>query len=72
MAEVIRFARSLYAREAIERTAAEFAELARIQVTEDNDSIDLVLEDPDPELAEVLADEIANHALFLTVRQARS
>jgi hypothetical protein len=70
MAERIVFSRSLYAPEAVEAAAKAFGELAKIDVSIGED-IEVSLSDPDPDLADVLADELANHALALTVRQAR-
>ncbi|HMR05904.1 MAG TPA: HxsD-like protein [Polyangiaceae bacterium] len=72
MTERLVFARSLYAKEAVEQAAQDFAELAKIEVIVGDHDVQLVVTEPDPELAPVLMDELANHALFLTVSAARS
>jgi hypothetical protein len=71
-ADRLHFARSLYAKSAVEQAARDFAELAKIEIVVGDTEVQLVVTDPDPELAAVLLDELANHALFLTVNAARS
>ena len=71
MAEQLVFARSLYARQAVEQAAKDFAELAKIEVTVRDDEVELSITEPDPDVAHVIVDEIANHALFLTVGTTR-
>ncbi len=71
MAEQLLFARSLYAKEAVEQAAKDFAELAKIDVKVRDDEIELSITEPDPDVAPVIVDEIANHALFLTVAATR-
>ncbi len=68
MAETLVFARSLYAPEAVNEAAKAFEHLARLEVNAREDDIELSISDPDPDVADVLLDEIANHVLALTVR----
>jgi hypothetical protein len=56
----------------VEAAARAFAHLAKIEVTRHESETKLTLTDPDPELADVLLDEIANHALFGTITRRRS
>ncbi len=71
MAETLRFSRSLYAPDAVEAAAQAFAHLAKITVTRHEAETELVMSEPDPELSDVLLDEIANHALFQTITRRR-
>lgn len=71
MADALHFARSLYAPEAVEETARAFGHLAKLTVTKHEDDVELSISEPDADLADVLADEIANHVLALTVRGRR-
>lgn len=71
MAERVLFSRSLYAPEAVEASAQAFAHLAKLQVTIHDDAVELTMSEPDPELADVLLDEIANHVLAGTIARGR-
>jgi hypothetical protein len=71
MAEAMTFARSLYSPEAVRAAAEAFAELAKIEVTVAEDEIQLAVSEPDPDVADVLEDELANFALAETVVRAR-
>ena len=67
MAERIVFARSLYSPAAVRAAAAAYAELATIELQVADDTIEVTLSDPDPALADVVADEFCNHALHETI-----
>lgn len=62
---LLRFARSLYARDAVDRAAAAYAGLMNTKVVEEGD--DLVVRVDEETTSEVL-DSFANHVLFETVR----
>jgi hypothetical protein len=72
MSERISFTRSLYLPEAVEAAAEAHRDLAKIQVNLGNDEIELVIDEPDPDVADVLCDEVANYVLAETVRRLRS
>ena len=67
MAERIAFSRSLYSVEAVEAAVKTFEHLAKLEVKVDGDAISLEMTDADPDVADVLLDELANHALVGTV-----
>jgi hypothetical protein len=67
MAERIAFSRSLYSVEAVEAAVKTFEHLAKLELRIDGDAIALTMTDPDPDVADVLLDELANHALAGTV-----
>ena len=71
MAERLLFSRSLYAVEAVEASAAAFGHLAKLEVRRHENETELVVSEPDPEVAEVILDEIANYALHATITQRR-
>ena len=71
MAERLRFDRGLYASEAVRDAAEAFGHLGRLTLHELDDAVVLELCEPDPRFADVLGDEIANHALFETIRRSR-
>lgn len=71
MAETLHFTRSLYAPEAVQEAARAFAHLATLDVSLGEDDVALVATDIDPEVADVLLDELANHALVLTAQARR-
>lgn len=71
MIEPIRFARSLYDRRAVERAVEAFAALGTFTVTVEDDAIVVAVSDPDPDVEDVLADELSNHALANTVTLSR-
>ncbi len=68
MPETLLFARSLYSETAVAEAAKAFEHLAKIQVTDQGEHIELVVDEPDPDVADVLLDELGNFALALTVR----
>ena len=72
MAETLDFSRSLYLPEAVQAAADAFAELASLTVSPHEGGVLVSISDPDPELADVLADELANHALHETIIRPRS
>lgn len=71
MAESLKFARSLYAPEAVDEAVAAFSELAKLTVQRHDSETEIVVSDPDPEVADVLLDEIANHVLYQTIARHR-
>lgn len=71
MAERLVFSASLYAPEAVKLAAAAFEHLGKITLEQQDDALVLEMTEADPEVADVLLDELANHALALTV-QSRS
>ena len=72
MAETLDFQRSLYLPEAVRSAAEAYAELAKIEVTVDDNGVRLEISDPDPDLADRISDELANHALHETIVRTRS
>jgi len=72
MSERLSFARSLYLPEAVEAAAEAHRDLAKFQLKVENDEIELTIDEPDPDVADVLADEVANYVLAETVRRLRS
>lgn len=70
-AERIVFARSLYAVEAVEAAAKTFEHLAKLEVSVESDVVAISMTEPDPDVADVLLDELANHALVATVIRTR-
>ncbi len=71
MVEEITFARSLYSPEAVRAAAEAFSQLAKLEVTVSDDEIRLAVSEPDPDVADVLEDELANFALAETVVRSR-
>lgn len=67
MAERMAFSRTLYAVEAVEAAVKTFEHLAKLELTIEGDAIALEMTDADPDVADVLLDELANHALVGTV-----
>ena len=65
------FSRSLYTPEAVRDAVAAYQELARFEVLEGGDDVQVRVSDPDPEVNDLL-DEFCNHVLFETVKQFRS
>jgi hypothetical protein len=66
------FSRSLYASEAVESAVETYADLAKLGMTMHDDVIELSIEDPDPDVADVLADELANHVLAETIARSKA
>ena len=64
------FSRSLYDPDAIRQTVEAYAELARWSVTVDDNAIAVVCSDPSTDIPG-LADHFANHALHLSIANAR-
>ena len=71
MAE-IRFSRSLYLPEAIDAAAEAYGGLATIEVVRGDDAIAVTLSDVDPDVADVIEDAFANHALAETITRSRA
>lgn len=73
MAETIAitFSRSLYLPEAVQAAADAFAELAKIEVRVLDGDIEVELDAIDPDVADVIEDELCNHALHQTVVRRR-
>lgn len=71
MADHLLFSRSLYAVGAVEAAAQAFGHLAKLEIRRHENETELVVSEPDPEVAEVLLDEIANHVLFATITRHR-
>ncbi len=70
----LRFSRSLYRLDAVERAAGAFAALGRFEVSADGADIRVTLDDLHPKLAgrrEQILDEFRNRALYDTVLAAR-
>jgi hypothetical protein len=67
MAERLAFSRTLYSVEAVEAAVKSFEHLAKLTLSVDDESIALTMDEPDPDFADVLLDELANHALAGTV-----
>jgi len=67
VSEAIRFSRSLYDRRAVDRAVEAFDALATFTVAEEDDAFVVTIADPDPDVADVLADELGNHVLGHTV-----
>ncbi len=68
MAERIEFSGSLYSADAVKQAVEAFAHLGKFELESADDRVAVVLSDPDPEVADVLLDELAKHVLALTVQ----
>lgn len=71
MAEKLAFSRTLYAVEALEAAVKSFEHLAKLELSVEGDAIHLSMSEADPDVADVLLDELANHALVGTVIRTR-
>jgi len=71
MGERLVFTRSLYLPEAVDAAAKAFAAFAEIEVNVLDDEVELSLKNADPDVADVLADELANYVLAETIRRVR-
>lgn len=71
MPEPIRFDRELYEDDAVRQAVEAFSGLATLTVEESTDALVVHVAEPDPRYADVLADELANHALFHTAAAQR-
>jgi hypothetical protein len=69
MADTITLSRSLYSPEAVTRAVAAYAALAKLEVSVGDDAIEVRISEPDPDVEEVLADELCNHILFETIKE---
>ena len=67
--EPIVFSRSLYSPEAVHAAVEAFEELGTFEVQDRSNSIEVTIRDPDPDVADVLADELCNHALSNTMAE---
>lgn len=67
----LRFHRSLYAPEAVEQAVRAFADLATIEVRTNPEHTLVVIANARPEVAAVLADELANYALVEAIARSR-
>lgn len=67
----IRFNRSLYLPEAIESAATAYAGLATVAVERGDEATLVTLDDIDPDVADVIEDAFANHALAETITRSR-
>lgn len=70
MTERIAFSRTLYAVEAVQAAVKTFEHLAKLELSVGSDELSLTMTDADPDVADVLLDELANHALVGTVIRA--
>jgi hypothetical protein len=70
--ETLRFARSLYDPKSVAEAAKAYADLARIDVTEQGDDTCVTFADADADVAHVLADEFCNHVLLDTVARRQA
>jgi hypothetical protein len=71
MAERLLFSRSLYSPEAVDESVRAFSHLAKLAVVVHDDAVELTMDEPDPELSDVLLDEIANHVLAGSIARGR-
>jgi hypothetical protein len=69
MAETITLSRSLYSPDAVTRAIAAYASLAKLDVSVGDDAIEVRISEPDPDVEDVLADELCNHILFETIKE---
>jgi hypothetical protein len=59
--------KKLYQAEAVKEAAADFSELAKIEVTNSGSQLQVTFEEIDPDVADVLVDEFLNFALAGTI-----
>lgn len=71
MASTLEFSRSLYSPEAIQAAADAFADLAKLDVSAGDNEIRVSVSDVDPDVRDVLEDELCNYALHETIVRAR-
>jgi hypothetical protein len=69
--EHLELSRDIYPLEAVQRTVEAYSELARFEVEATADVVRVAIHEPDEELADAMADEFLNHALYESVRQHR-
>jgi hypothetical protein len=65
--ERLAFSRTLYSVEAVQAAVKTFEHLAKLELEIGSSELSLTMSDPDPDVADVLLDELANHALVGTV-----
>ena len=70
--QTIEFSRSLYDPEAIDEAVAAFGALATFAVVATEAHVRVTMSEPDPDVADVLVDELCNHALAHTVSRHRA
>lgn len=68
----LRFHRSIYEPEAIAEAVRAFGDLATITVQENDADTLVVIERPDPEVADMICDELANYALVEAITRSRA
>ena len=66
----IDFSRSVYAASAVEAAVAAWSQLGRFTVEASADTLHVTVADPHPGVPDLL-DHFANHALFLSIQDAR-
>lgn len=72
MAEVVHFARDLYSPAGVRAAVDAFGELARFEVAVEDKEIVVSIDEPDPDVADLLVDEFLNHALHETIARHRA
>lgn len=70
-APTCRLHRKLYRRSAVDAAIQAYGELCTPTLRIDGEHYEIVLTDPDPELAPILASEFANYALAETIEGRR-
>lgn len=68
----IELSRSLYDPDAVAEAVATFQHLATIEIEPTDAHVRVTIADLDPDVADVLADELCNHALAHTVSRHRA
>ena len=71
MAEALVFACPLYSPDAVRAAAEAFSDLAKLDVTVGDDDIRVAISEVDPDVTDVLGDELSNFALAETVVRSR-
>jgi hypothetical protein len=66
--QTLSFARDLYSAEAVDEAVKAYAGLAQFAVSQVESDLVVQVSEPDPDVADVLADEFCNHVLNETVR----
>jgi len=61
------FDKRLYSKAALAESAQDFSHLAAFHIQEQDDRIEVTLENIDPDVADVLVEEFANHVLYGTI-----
>ena len=72
MTEELSLPRSLYDASAVEATVEAYNELATFDVKLVDDAIMVTINDPDPDVADIIVDEFCNHALSETIRSKQA